>query len=80
MEGTDLNYLRKLIFNLLKISGPMSRREICMRLGIPWTTCYDNLYVLMKRGFVEKFSKPKLRGRPVVYWRIKNGSSGNVFY
>lgn len=38
------------------------------------TTIFDNLIKLQKRKLVEKFSRSNgKRGRPMVYWKIKDG-------
>lgn len=40
------------------------------------TTVFDNLDKLLERGLIEKFTKNNgTRGRPPVYWKIKDGES-----
>ena len=62
--------------NLIKIlenNGPITRRELVNTLKIPRTTVYDNLLKLQKKKMIEKFSRNNgRRGRPLVFWRIKD--------
>jgi len=61
--------------NLIKIlenNGPITRRELVRNLKIPRTTIYDNLLKLQKKKMIERFSRNNgTRGRPLVFWRIK---------
>jgi len=59
------------LIQLLEAEGPMKRRDIMEELGLAWTTTYDNLEKLQKRELVEKFKKIHGRGRPYIFWKIK---------
>ena len=69
-------YLSPIQFNLIKTlskEGPLTRRELVSQLKTPRTTIYDNLIKLQKKKVVEKFSRNEgKRGRPLVFWKIKN--------
>jgi len=70
------DYLSPIQFNLLKTLkaiGPLTRRDLVKELKSPRTTIYDNLVKLQKRKVIEKFSRNDgKRGRPLVFWKIKN--------
>jgi len=57
--------------------GPACRKTLVKELNTPRTTIYDNLIKLQKRKLVKKYRDNNgERGRPLVYWRIKNGRNG----
>lgn len=70
-EGEIFSYLQFKLIKLLKKEGPMRRGEICETLGIPWTTAYDNLEKLQKRGYIKRYRRHNdKRGAPPVFWEI----------
>ena len=74
MDGNILlSPIQNNLIRLLKNDGPLTRKQIVNQLDTPRTTVFDNLTKLQKRRVVEKFSRNNgKRGRPKVYWRIKN--------
>ena len=74
IEGNFLlSPIQNNLIKLLKNDGPLTRKQIVNQLDTPRTTVFDNLTKLQKRRVVEKFSRNNgKRGRPKVYWRIKN--------
>ena len=74
MDGNFLlSPIQNNLIKLLKNDGPLTRKQIVNQLDTPRTTVFDNLTKLQKRRVVEKFSRNNgKRGRPKVYWRIKN--------
>ncbi|MBN1216751.1 MAG: hypothetical protein JXA99_15090 [Candidatus Lokiarchaeota archaeon] len=72
-ENFLLSPIQNNLIRLLKNDGPLTRKQIVNQLDTPRTTVFDNLTKLQKRRVVEKFSRNNgKRGRPKVYWRIKN--------
>ena len=74
----DINskeYLTPIQYNLIKnlqIIGPSTRRDLVKVLNSPRTTIYDNLLKLQKRKLIEKFTRNNgMRGRPLVFWKLK---------
>jgi len=69
------DYLTPIQRDLLKIleeKGSTKRAVFVRLLKKSRTTIYDNLPKLQKRKIIERFSfNNGLRGRPVVYWRLK---------
>ena len=68
-------YLPPIQHNIVKYllsHGATIRDELEKGLNIPHTTAYDNLRKLEKKKIVLRFSKPNnKKGRPYVYWTIK---------
>lgn len=68
-------YLLPIQVNILKTlikQGPMARRDLVKQLKTPRTTIYDNLNKLQKKRVVEKFTRNDgTRGRPLVFWKVK---------
>ena len=68
-------YFTPIQHNLLKTlekTGPSTRKDLVKHLNTARTTIFDNLVKLQKKKRIEKFSRNKgNRGRPYVYWRIK---------
>ena len=61
------------LIKTLKNGGPLTRRDLVKELKIPRTTIYDNLVKLQKRRLIEKFSRTDgKRGRPLIFWKIKD--------
>jgi len=59
------------IVKVLKNRGPLTRKELVLKLNTPRTTIYDNLIKLQKRKMIEKFSRNDGKiGRPLVFWKI----------
>jgi len=63
------------ILTELKKNGWMFRKDLVKKLGLPRTTIYDNLKILLNYGLVEKIVRPdpkdsRGRGRPKTYWRL----------
>jgi len=71
-------YLSPIQYNLirtLKNVGPITRKDLVKQLKTPRTTIYDNLIKLQMRKLIEKYSRNDgKRGRPLVFWRLKNNS------
>ena len=69
-------YLTPIQHNLIKTlqnGGPYTRKALVKELNTPRTTIYDNLLKLQKRKFIEEFSRNNgMRGRPLVFWKLKN--------
>ncbi len=68
-------FLTPIQYQLIQILeiGSLKRRDLVQLLNSPRTTVYDNLIKLHKRKVVEKFTKNNgKRGRPVVFWKLKN--------
>jgi len=73
----DLTPIQIRLIEILKNSGPLTRKMLVKELNTPRTTIYDNLIKLQKRKIVTKFRDNNgERGRPLVYWRIKNRRDG----
>jgi len=74
-EINSKEYLTPIQYNLIKklqIIGPSTRRDLVKVLNSPRTTIYDNLLKLQKRKLIEKFTRTNgMRGRPLVFWRLK---------
>lgn len=69
-----LTPLQSKIIMLLVREYELSRKEICNFLNKPRTTIYDNLLILQKLNFVEKFQEWNYKakvGRPIIKWKIK---------
>lgn len=61
------------LFEFLQ-NGPASRKTLVENLETPRTTIYDNLLKLQKKKLIEKSRDNNgERGRPLVYWQIKDG-------
>ncbi|MFX1303298.1 MAG: MarR family transcriptional regulator [Promethearchaeota archaeon] len=69
-------YLSPIQYNLIQIlkeTGPVTRKDLVEELKTPRTTIYDNLVKLQKRRLIEKFSRNDgKRGRPLVFWKLKD--------
>ena len=71
-----LTPIQSQIIEFLENDGPTMRKKFVKELNTPRTTIYDNLLKLQKRKQIEKFTKNNgLRGRPIVLWKLKEGSS-----
>ena len=74
-EINPKEYLTPIQYNLIKNLqniGPSTRRDLVKVLNSPRTTIYDNLLKLQKRKLIEKFTRNNgMRGRPLVFWRLK---------
>ena len=74
-EINSKEYLTPIQYNLMKklqTIGPSTRRDLVKVLNSPRTTIYDNLLKLQKRKLIEKFTRNNgMRGRPLVFWRLK---------
>ncbi|MHA1478602.1 MAG: hypothetical protein ACTSPU_10425 [Promethearchaeota archaeon] len=74
-EINSKEYLTPIQYNLIKKlqnNGPSTRRDLVNVLKSPRTTIYDNLLKLQKRKLIEKFTRNNgMRGRPLVFWRLK---------
>jgi predicted ArsR family transcriptional regulator len=67
-----LTNIQQNLYDILRINGDMTRKQLKKELNIPRTTIYDNLVKLQKRKLIEKYSKNNgKRGRPKVFWKIK---------
>lgn len=63
------NHTDKLIYHLLKDSGPQTRSDLVVRTALPRTTIFDALTRLTIRGLIVRFSESRLsRGRPRVFY------------
>lgn len=59
------------LIRLLRLNGPMTRKELMDTTNIPWTTLFDNLEKLLKKNVIIKHSRSnKKRGRPMVVWGV----------
>lgn len=59
------------LYDIIKLAGPLTRPELVNLTGIPRTTIYDAVEVLIYRGLVEKYSMSNRRkGRSKIYYRI----------
>ena len=69
-------YLSPIQYNLIKMlenTGPLTRKDLVRQLKTPRTTIYDNLIKLQMRKLIEKYSRNDgKRGRPLVFWKLKN--------
>jgi len=66
-----MNEFREKLLHL--VETPRTRKELVELMDAPRTTIYDNLYALIKKGLVVKFSKSGgRRGRPTVYFCRRN--------
>lgn len=50
--------------------SPSSRKTICQRAGIRWTTAYDALQRLEIKGLVARYAFKKGPGRPLIIWHL----------
>ena len=75
-EINQKEYLTPIQYNLIKKlqdNGPSTRRDLVKILNSPRTTIYDNLLKLQKRRLIEKFTRNNgMRGRPLVFWKLKD--------
>ncbi len=70
-----LTSLQKELIKIIEEHGPTQRRTFVKLLNTPRTTVYDNLLKLQKWKIIERFSfNNGLRGRPVIYWKLKNNN------
>lgn len=53
----------------VKNSKPLSRKEICVKYSLKWTTAYDNLKLLYKNGLLKKIKRHNNRGRPTILYK-----------
>ncbi|MFW9993018.1 MAG: hypothetical protein ACFFD4_13325 [Candidatus Odinarchaeota archaeon] len=60
------------VVELLELNGPLTRKDIMSLSGYAWSTIYDILARLEMKGKVNRYSQRIQRGRPRVFWRIKN--------
>ena len=61
------------LIEVLKNNGPLTRKTLVKEMNTPRTTIYDNLLKLQKRKIIKKYGANNgVRGRPLVYWQIKN--------
>ena len=68
-----LTPLQHHLIKSLQNSGPSTRKDLVKLLNTPRTTIYDNLLKLQKRKIIEKFTRNNgKRGRPLVFWKLKN--------
>jgi len=59
------------LIRLLRLKGPMTRKELMDTTNIPWTTLFDNLEKLLKKNIIIKSLRHnKKRGRPLVVWGV----------
>lgn len=59
------------LYDIIKLVGPVSRTELVNLTGIPRTTIYDAVEVLIYKGLVEKYSiQTRRKGRPKIHYRI----------
>jgi len=67
-----LSFTQKKLLEFLQ-NGPATRRTICNKTGIKWTTAYDNLRILKEHNLVFKFKDPNHNGSgaPLRFWKIK---------
>jgi len=74
-EFNSKGYLTPIQNNLfikLRNNGPTTRKDLVKILNNPRTTIYDNLLKLQKRKLIEKFTRNNgMRGRPLVFWKVK---------
>lgn len=63
--------IEKYLFEIIKLNGDMTRKELADLTKIPRTTIYDSIEKLIYEGIIEKYAvSNKKRGRPKVYYRI----------
>jgi hypothetical protein len=63
------NHTDKLVYHLLKDSGPQTRSDLVARTALPRTTIFDALTRLTIRGLIVRYSESRLsRGRPRVFY------------
>ncbi|MHA2051964.1 MAG: helix-turn-helix domain-containing protein [Candidatus Hodarchaeales archaeon] len=64
-DNKTINELDRVLFEILKSYGPLSRPELVELTGIPRSSIYDSLKRLMGKGFVVQYSeKRSYTGRP----------------
>jgi len=74
MQQLYLSSYQIAIFEKLKEFGSLTRRELVNCLNLARTTVYDNCVKLQKLKLITKYSKGVgKRGRPYVYFKIKEG-------
>ena len=67
---------KKIMENFIKDPTPLSRREICDKFDLKWTTAHDNLKPLVLNGFLTKVDRLNVRGRPTVLFKLNK----EIFY
>lgn len=68
-EYKNMTFIQSSIVKLLWRDNMFSRGKLCQELGRAWTTVFDNLKKLLKRGIIEVESlNSGKRGRPLVLW------------
>lgn len=60
--------------------GDMMRKDLVSSLDTPRTTIYDHLVALQKKKIVRSYERRTgERGRPPVFWKLKNDFERKVF-
>lgn len=70
-QPPKLTYTSKEILSLLEIDKSLTRKEICDKLNICWSTAYDSLYRLELNKLVKRleiYPDERKKGRPKVLW------------
>ncbi len=63
--------IRNALIRLLRLNGPMTRKELMDTTNIPWTTLFDNLEKLLRKNIIIKYLRHNnKRGRPSVVWGV----------
>ncbi|MFW9992084.1 MAG: hypothetical protein ACFFD4_08470 [Candidatus Odinarchaeota archaeon] len=52
--------------------GPATRGDIVRDTPVKWTTAHDSLIRLQVKGIIKREVVPRGRGRPFVYWSLKD--------
>ena len=70
-EYKNMTFIQSSIVKLLWRDNMFSRGKLCQELGRAWTTVFDNLMKLLKKGIIEEESLDSgKRGRPLVLWSL----------
>ena len=72
IDEPEINEYQWQLIAVLSAKGPMTREEVCEAVQTKWTTAYDNLKKLERKGILSRInSDVKSNGRPLVFWGFK---------
>jgi predicted transcriptional regulator len=70
-DGLMFSPLQITLMNTLEKEGPLTRKDLVIKVDSPRTTIYDNLARLQNHNLIRKFSRPtNSRGRPLVFFKL----------
>ena len=76
IEWEVLTLVQQDLLKYIMTNTMVTRKQLSAATLYPRTTAYDNLFKLEKMGYIERLvplDMSRSRGRPRVYWIMKNG-------